>query len=164
MGPVGPFAGPTGYFQPIWDTFWLALDHIWDILGLANGPNWSALMSSVLFQPCSNQFYKNYGIKAYYVIFGSKSPFLHNFAWKKDPTLSGQMPMLWPSNSKYALRANLRGQKAIFSLFWPLFGPLLAIFGIFWVWQMGQTGQPKCPQCCSNLVPTCSTKRYDIRA
>ena len=77
MGPVGPFAGPTGYFQPIWDTFWLALDHIWDILGLANGPNWSALMSSVLFQPCSNQFYKNYGIKAYYVIFGSKSPFLH---------------------------------------------------------------------------------------
>ena len=63
MGPVGPFAGPTGYFQPIWDTFWLALDHIWDIFGLANGPNWSALMSSVLFQPCSNQFYKNYGIR-----------------------------------------------------------------------------------------------------
>ena len=131
MGPVGPFAGPTGYFQPIWDTFWLALDHIWDIVGLANGPNWSALMSSVLFQPCSNQFYKNYGIKAYYVIFGSKSQFLHNLAWKKDPTLSGQMPMLWPSNSKYALRANLHGQKAIFSLFGPLYGLLGAIFGTF---------------------------------
>ena len=36
----GPFLPPSG--------------HIWEILGLANGVNWSALMSSVPFQPHSN--------------------------------------------------------------------------------------------------------------
>ena len=48
-------------------------------------------------------------------------------------------------------------KKAIFSLFWPLFGPHGAIFGTLWVWQMGQTGQPECHQCCSNLVLNRST-------
>ena len=42
--------------------------------------------------------------------------------------------------------------KGNFSLFGPLFGPLGAIIGIFWVWQMGQTGQPGCPQSRSSLV------------
>ena len=42
--------------------------------------------------------------------------------------------------------------------------PLGALFRTFWVWQMGQTGKPGCPQCCSNLVPTHVTKYYAIEA
>ena len=40
-----------------------------------------------------------------------------------------------------------------FSLFGPLFGPLGALIGIFWVWQISQTGQPGFPQSRSSLVP-----------
>jgi hypothetical protein len=54
----------------------------------------------------------------------------------------------------------LFGQKAIFSLFWPLFGPLGATFGAFWVWKMAQTGLSGYLQCCSNLVPTCSITNF----
>ena len=42
-------------FQHIGPLFGLGpWGHIWDILGLANCPNWSAWMSSVLLQHCSN--------------------------------------------------------------------------------------------------------------
>ena len=41
-------------FQPIWATFWPPWGHNWDILGLANVPNWSAWMSSIPFQPGSS--------------------------------------------------------------------------------------------------------------
>ena len=47
------------------------------------------------------------------------------------------------------------GQKAIYSLFGPLVGPLWVIFEAFLVWQMGKTGQPDCPECWYDLVPTC---------
>ena len=67
-------------------------------------------------------------------------------------------------NSKQALQADLHGQKDIFSLFGPLFGPLGTIFGALWVWQMGKTGQPECPKCCSNPVPTRSTTIYGNKA
>ena len=33
--------------------------HIWDIMGLAWGPNWSVWLSLVPFQPCSQLFHKN---------------------------------------------------------------------------------------------------------
>ena len=41
-------------FQPIRATFGPPWGHNWDILGLANEPNWSAWMSSVPFQPGSS--------------------------------------------------------------------------------------------------------------
>ena len=43
--------------------------------------------------------------------------------------------------------------KVNLNLFGPLFGPLGTIIGIFWVWPMGQTGQPGCPLCRFSLVP-----------
>ena len=86
-----------------------------------------------------------------------------NFVWLNASNVF--QPCSTPSNTKYALQANLCGQKAIFSLFGPLFGPLGAIYWKFSVWQMGQTGQPECPQCCSNLfqpVPTRSVVMYGL--
>ena len=57
------------------------LGHIWDILGLANEPNWSAWMSWVPFQPGSSPFSTNYGMEAnlaYFIIFGPiLASFLH---------------------------------------------------------------------------------------
>ena len=44
------------------------------------------------------------------------------------------------------------GQKAIFCLFRPLFGPLEATFGTFWVLKNAQTGLSWCPYWCSHLV------------
>ena len=66
MGPLGLLEVPTGYFLPIWHTFW------------------PTLMSSVLFQPCSNQFSKKYGIKAYFVIFGPTLSSFSNFWSQRD--------------------------------------------------------------------------------
>ena len=92
-GPSEPICRANRLFSTYLGHFWPTLGHILDILGLAYGPNWSALMSSVLFQPCYNQLYKKYGIKAYFVIFGptlasfwqlleSKSQFLHHLHMK----------------------------------------------------------------------------------
>ena len=52
--PSEPKCVAKSQFKPIWPTFWPPWDHNWDILGLANGPNWSAWMSSVPFQPGSS--------------------------------------------------------------------------------------------------------------
>ena len=67
-------------------------------------------------------------------------------------------PCSTPSNPKYALCADLCGQKAIFSLFCPLFGPHSATFGTFWVWQKAHTGLSGCFHWCSNLVPPLPTQ------
>ena len=40
--PSKPKCVAKRQFQPIWATFWPPWGHNWDILGLANGPNWSA--------------------------------------------------------------------------------------------------------------------------
>ena len=60
-----------------------------------------------------------------------------------QPNIGTLGPFVWP--------------KGYFSLFWPLFVPRRVTFGTFWVWQMGQTVQPGCPECRCNLFPTCST-------
>ena len=52
--PSKPKCVAKRQFQPIWATFWPPWGHNWDILGLANGPNWSAWMSSMPFQPGSS--------------------------------------------------------------------------------------------------------------
>ena len=54
--------------------------------------------------------------------------------------LIGVPTLFNPFQPKKALWANLCGQKDIFSLFWPIFGPCWATFGTFWVWQMSPTG------------------------
>ena len=50
------------------------------------------------------------------------------------------------------------GQKAIFSLFGPIFEPRRATFGTFWVWQMAKINQPGCLYWWSNLVPPLPTQ------
>ena len=50
------------------------------------------------------------------------------------------------------------GQRAILSVFWPLFGPHRATFGTFIVWKMAQTFLPGCLHWCSNLVPPLPTQ------
>ena len=53
--------------------------------------------------------------------------------------------------------------KTIFSLIWQLFCPQRATFQTSWAWKMAQTGISGCAQCCSNLIPSCSTKMYGIK-
>ena len=60
--------------------------------------------------------------------------------------------------------AYLHGQKAISSLSGPLVSPLGAIFWLLWVSQIGQTGQPRGPECAFNLVPTVFTKNHGKEA
>ena len=62
-------------------------------------------------------------------------------------------PCATPCNPIQALWADLCGQKAIFSLFWPHFGPSKATFRTFWVLQKAPTVLSKCSYCFSNLVP-----------
>ena len=84
--------------------------------------------------------------------------------WKKGPTGPGGTPPVVfkpgssPSNPKYALWADLRVQKAIFSLFGPLFGPLWAILGTFWVWQMGKLVRLNALSAIPTLFQHCSIK------
>ena len=77
-------------------------------------------------------------------------------------TESGWMPPVvfqhcsTPSKPKYALWADLHGQKVIFGRFGPLFGPLWAIFGTFrsvkWAnWSAWMSLVPFQP--CSNIAP-----------
>ena len=107
--PSRPICMANRLFQPIWATFWPTLGHIWGILGLANGPNWSAWVSSVLFQPCSNLVptcsNKSYGIKAYldyFVIFG--------------PTLACSGPL----SSKWTKLVSLNVLSAVPTMFQPV--------------------------------------------
>ena len=140
IGPLGLFVGPKSYFQTMWAPFRPPWGNIWDILGLAIRPNWSAIMSSMLFQPCSNPFDKKYEIKPYFIIFGpplasflllleSNSQVWHPFHLeKKNQTLSGPMPNLvppLPTQNMPLLWADLLGQMVFFKiLFGPLYGPL----------------------------------------
>ena len=111
-------------------------------------------------------------IYAYLAYFISFEPFLASFCnffepvgqlvhhshLEKGPTWSSRMPLVvfQPCSTPGLICG---AHNYIFSIFGPLFGPLWAIFGTFWVWQMGQNGQPWCPWHCFNLVPTYSTNK-----